>query len=120
MIPIYKLTIFNNSSFYSAPHEIFSFKSGQFRISPQSSRVFEETFAILTKRPVGNLPERTFLFVDVPRGANGNSAAVLKSDVRCQKNDGRLSFDYWATNPDLILKVCTTTEKERSCTQVGF
>uniref|UniRef100_A0A7E4W3F3 MAM domain-containing protein n=1 Tax=Panagrellus redivivus TaxID=6233 RepID=A0A7E4W3F3_PANRE len=101
--------------FYASPHELLTLQVGQFR-SP-GNRIFEETFAILSHRPVGNYPERSFLFVYAPEGTNPDAAAVLRTDISCQNGDARLSFDYWSSDPYIALKVCTRTEVERSCTQ---
>uniref|UniRef100_A0A914QJW6 Uncharacterized protein n=1 Tax=Panagrolaimus davidi TaxID=227884 RepID=A0A914QJW6_9BILA len=107
--------------FYSSPEEMIPFKSGQFRVDPKTNKLFEQTFSSLIKRPIGIFPEGSFVYLDIKEDSRMHSssaaAAILKTDILCQNGDGKLSFDYWTSDENITLKVCTTDENERSCTQ---
>lgn len=34
-----------------------------------------------------------FLYAGEPRGRSGTDAAILKADIPCQANDGRMAFE---------------------------
>jgi hypothetical protein len=55
---------------------------------------FEESFAVLTKRPLGSMPDGNFLIIAEPFGNTPEAAAILQLDIRCQVGNGELSFEW--------------------------
>ncbi|KAI6199142.1 hypothetical protein M3Y96_00594900 [Aphelenchoides besseyi] len=107
--------------FYTASDETLRFRRGTFAhhsIQNRSSQFgrFDESFAVITRRPLGSIPEGDFILISEPFGNTPDAAAVLQSDIRCQVGNGDLSFDYWSTVDDVTLKVCTRVGQDRRCT----
>nr|CAD2167706.1 unnamed protein product [Meloidogyne enterolobii] len=63
-----------------------------------------------------DLPIDKFLVVINPGGDNVNYSAILKLEIFCQKEDGQINFNYWTTDPEIFLKVCTRILNKRECT----
>nr|CAD2159307.1 unnamed protein product [Meloidogyne enterolobii] len=68
------------------------------------------------KELVIDLPIDKFLVVINPGGDNVNYSAILKLEIFCQKEDGQINFNYWTTDPEIFLKVCTRILNKRECT----
>ncbi|KAI6237325.1 hypothetical protein M3Y95_00253200 [Aphelenchoides besseyi] len=107
--------------FYTASDETLRFRRGKFAhhsIQNRSSQFgrFDESFAVITRRPLGSIPDGDFILISEPFGNTPDAAAVLQSDIRCQVGNGDLSFDYWSTVNDVTLKVCTRVGQDRRCT----
>ncbi|VDK56623.1 unnamed protein product [Anisakis simplex] len=77
-----------------------------------------ETFAALTGRAIGSTPDREFIFIGETLPHTGYDEAILRADIPCQIGDGRLLFDFWKTDPNVQIKVCTRTDEFRSCTEM--
>lgn len=78
--------------FYTSPNELLKFELGRFN-APKESPKFFEKFAELTQRPMGSIPNNTFMIVSVPIGTNAKSEAIMQTDVSCQKGNGKMSFE---------------------------
>uniref|UniRef100_A0A915EDB9 Uncharacterized protein n=1 Tax=Ditylenchus dipsaci TaxID=166011 RepID=A0A915EDB9_9BILA len=62
------------------------------------------------------LPAGYFLIAHEPVGNDPRKSAILRLDIACQMGDGLLSFDYWSSYENVLLKVCTRLDRERRCT----
>ncbi|CAD5232169.1 unnamed protein product [Bursaphelenchus xylophilus] len=119
--PRYSSCNFDENSrcrFYGNNEEELVFRRGAF-VHHKNGSVFgpfEESFSVLTKRPLGALPQDGFLVMAEPFGNTPDAAGIIQMEVKCQKGDGVLSFDYWTTEPNVEVKVCTRVDDDRRCT----
>uniref|UniRef100_A0A183BZV6 G_PROTEIN_RECEP_F1_2 domain-containing protein n=1 Tax=Globodera pallida TaxID=36090 RepID=A0A183BZV6_GLOPA len=92
-------------SFYSSESENLQFKIGRFcnKTMPTAS-LLVKSFANQMKRPIDDLPKDNFLMLIEPFGVMPSNSAILKMDIACQKGDGQLSFNYWCTTEQFVLK----------------
>ncbi|KAI1717047.1 MAM (Meprin, A5-protein, PTPmu) domain protein [Ditylenchus destructor] len=70
----------------------------------------------VSQQPSGVYPNGAFLVAIEPTGDDPRKTAILRYGVPCQHGDGLLSFDYWSTFENVLLKVCTRLTQERRCT----
>uniref|UniRef100_A0A914I0E1 Uncharacterized protein n=1 Tax=Globodera rostochiensis TaxID=31243 RepID=A0A914I0E1_GLORO len=107
-------------SFYSSESENLQFKIGRFCNKTMPTALFVKSFANQIKRPIDDLPKDNFLMLIEPFGVVPSNSAILKMDIACQKGDGQLSFNYWCTTEQFVLKVCTRFNFVRQCTPQIF
>uniref|UniRef100_A0A1I8BTP3 Uncharacterized protein n=1 Tax=Meloidogyne hapla TaxID=6305 RepID=A0A1I8BTP3_MELHA len=113
-------------SFYSSEEGNLQFTIGQFnKLNNEkcSEKIVNDIIGRnreLIDLPIGEMKEKLkinkFLVVINPGGNNANYSAILKLEIFCQKGDGQINFNYWTTDSEISLKVCTIILNKSECT----
>ncbi|KAL7070860.1 hypothetical protein ACQ4LE_009797 [Meloidogyne hapla] len=104
-------------SFYSSEEGNLQFTIGQFnKLNNEKCSEKIVNDIIGRNRELIDLPIDKFLVVINPGGNNANYSAILKLEIFCQKGDGQINFNYWTTDSEISLKVCTIILNKSECT----